>query len=37
VRGELSTFVTVTIGKGGTPAKPSPTPKPTPIVNFGNE
>jgi hypothetical protein len=27
-RGELSTFITVTIGKGGTTVKPTATPKP---------
>ncbi len=37
VRGELSTFVTVIIGKGDTRVSSTPLPKPTPIVDFGNE
>ncbi len=41
VRGELSTFVVVNIGKAGAPARASPTalalptPSPTPLINLG--
>lgn len=36
-RGELSTFVTVTVGAGDIRRSPSPTPRPSPIVDFGDD
>jgi membrane peptidoglycan carboxypeptidase len=35
-RGELSTFVVVTVGKGGSATNATPNPSPTVVVNFDN-